>query len=54
MNLPRTLALGFLNACTAFLCIRWVYPLFFLPAVSALISTTLLEPMFKPYMTTAE
>ena len=51
VNLPRTLALGFLNACTAFLCIRWIYPLFFLPAVSALISTALLEPMFKPYMT---
>lgn len=53
VNLPRTLALGLLNGCTAWLCIRWVYPLFFLPAVSALISTLLLEPMFKPYMTDA-
>ena len=49
-NLPRTLALGILNALTGWLCIRWIFPLFFLPALSCLISTTLLEPMFKPYM----
>ena len=51
VNLPRTLALGLLNVCTAWLCIRWIYPLFFLPALTSLISTFLLEPMFKPYMT---
>ena len=50
-NLPRTIALGILNALTAWLCIRWIFPLFFLPAVSTLISTLLLEPMFRPYMT---
>ena len=50
-NLPRTLLLGLLNTITALLSIRWVYPLFFLPAVSTLIATLLLEPMFKPYMT---
>ena len=50
-NMPRTLALGVLNALTFWLCIRYIYPLFFLPALSALISTLLLEPMFKPYMT---
>lgn len=49
-NLPRTLCLGMLNAATVFLCIRYVAPLFFLPALSALISTLFLEPMFKPYM----
>lgn len=49
-NLPRTIALGLLNAISAWLCIRWIFPLLFLPAVSTLISTLLLEPMFKPYM----
>ena len=49
-NLPRTIALGLLNAVSAWLCIRWIFPLLFLPAVSALISTLLLEPMFKPFM----
>ena len=50
-NLPRTIALGLLNAVSAWLCIRWIFPLLFLPAVSTLISTLLLEPMFRPYMT---
>ena len=49
-NLPRTLALGLLNAVTVFLCIRFVFPLFFLPALSALIGSLFIEPMFKPYM----
>ena len=49
-NLPRTIALGLLNAISAWLCIRWIFPLLFLPAVSTLISTLLLEPMFKPFM----
>lgn len=50
VNMPRTITLGLLNALTAWLCIRWIFPLFFLPALSSLISTVLLEPMFKPYM----
>ena len=49
-NLPRTLALGMLNAVTVFLCAVYIVPLFFLPALSALISTLFIEPMFKPYM----
>ena len=49
-NLPRTLVLGFLNAACLLLCLRFVFPLFFLPALAALLSTLLLEPMFKPYM----
>ena len=49
-NLPRTLCLGFLNAVTIVLCLRFVFPLFFLPALAALIGTMFLEPMFKPYM----
>ena len=53
VNMPRTIALGVLNALCAWLCIRFIVPLFFLPALSTLISTLLLEPMFKPYLTTA-
>ena len=49
-NLPRTLALGLLNAVTVFLCIRYVIPVFFLPALAALIGSLFIEPMFKPYM----
>ena len=49
-NLPRTLALGLLNAVTVFLCIRFVFPVFFLPALAALIGSLFIEPMFKPYM----
>ena len=53
-NLPRTIALGILNALCGWLCIRWIFPLFFLPALASLLSTLLLEPMFKPFLTPAE
>ncbi|MBE6970286.1 MAG: DUF624 domain-containing protein [Ruminococcaceae bacterium] len=49
-NLPRTLALGVLNAGAIFLCVRFVFPFFFLPALASLLGSLLLEPMFKPYM----
>lgn len=49
-NLPRTLSLGMLNAGCGYLCIRFVFPLFFVPALSALIGSFLIEPMFRPYM----
>ncbi len=49
-NLPRTLLLGILNAAALLLCLRYVYPLFFLPSLAALIGTLFIEPMFKPYM----
>ena len=49
-NLPRTLALGILNAVTVLLCIRFVVPVFFLPALAALLESLLIEPMFRPYM----
>ena len=49
-NLPRTIALGFLNAVTVFVCAKLVVPLFILPALAALIGSLFLEPMFKPYM----
>ena len=49
-NLPRTLLLGMLNAFSLLMCTFYVVPLFFLPALTALLSTLLIEPMFKPYM----
>ena len=53
-NMPRTVALGVLNALCAWLCVRFIFPLFFLPALACLISTYLLEPMFRPYLPPAE
>lgn len=49
-NLPRTLVLGILNAVSAAMCLYWIIPLFFLPALAALIGSLLIEPMFRPYM----
>ena len=53
-NLPRTLLLGILNALTFFFCAKYVFPLFFLPGLSALLGSVLIERMFKPYMTHEE
>jgi len=49
-NLPRTLALGILNAATGLLCAFYILPLFFLPSLAALIGSVFIESMFKPYM----
>ena len=49
-NLPRTLALGLLNAITVLLCAVYVLPLFFMPSLAALIGSLFIEPMFKPFM----
>lgn len=49
-NMPRTILLGIVNTAASFLCARYVFPLFFLPALAALISTLAVEPMFKPYL----
>lgn len=49
-NLPRTLGLGLLNAAAVFLCAAYIVPLFFLPALVALLGTLFIEPMLKPYM----
>lgn len=53
-NLPRTIALGIVNAAAVFLCARYVFPLFFLPALAALISSLFVEPMFKPFLPASE
>lgn len=53
-NLPRTVALGILNAASGLACAFFVLPLFFLPSLAALIGSVLIEPMFKPFMPAAE
>lgn len=50
-NMPRTIALGILNAAVILLCARFIIPLFFLPALAALIGSLFIEPMLRPYMT---
>ena len=49
-NLPQTLGLGLLNALCALLCARYVWPVFFLPSLAALLGSLLIEPMFKPFL----
>ena len=49
-NLPRTWILGILNAAAGLLCAFYILPLFFLPSLAALISSLVIEPMFKPYL----
>ena len=49
-NLPRTIGLGIVTAAAILLCLRFMFPLFFLPALAALIDSLLVEPMFKPFL----
>lgn len=49
-NLPRTVALGLINGVCTLLCVRFVIPTFFLPALAALLGSLFIEPMFRPYM----
>ncbi len=53
-KLPWTLALGAINAVGLYLCLRFIFPVFFLPTLLALIDSLLIEPMFKPYLTPTE
>ena len=53
-NLPRTLVLGLINAVSIYLVLRFVVPLFFLPSLSALLGSLLIEPMFRPFLPTEE
>ena len=53
-NLPRTIALGILNAAAGLACAFFVLPLFFLPSLAALIGSVLIEPMFRPFMPVEE
>lgn len=49
-NLPRTMALGVLNAVAGWLCLRFILPVFLLPGLVALISSLFVEPILRPYL----
>lgn len=49
-NLPRTMVLGVIYAVAGYLCARFVFPLFFLPALASLVGSLFVEPMFRPFM----
>lgn len=49
-NLPRTLGLGIVQGVAIYLCARFVFPLFFLPALTALVDSFLVEPIFRPFL----
>ena len=49
-NLPGTIALGVIYAVAGYLCARFVFPLFFLPALASLLGSFLVESMFRPFM----
>lgn len=49
-NLPRTLGLGIVQGAAVYLCARFVFPLFFLPALTALVDSFLVEPIFRPFL----
>ncbi len=49
-NLPWTLGLSALHTVSAFLCVRYVIPLLFLPSMCMFFSSFLVEPILKPYM----
>ena len=53
-NMPKTLALGMVNTASMLLCVRFLFPLFFLPSLAALIGSLFLEPMFRPFMPVEE
>lgn len=53
-NVPKTLALGFVNAVSLLLCVRFVFPLFFLPSLAALLGSLFIEPMFRPFLPVEE
>lgn len=49
-HLPRTMLLGMAQALTIVVCVYFVVPVVFLPALTALIASLLVEPMFRPYL----
>lgn len=48
-QLPRTLALGVCTSITVWLCLRFWIPFMFAPGVYGLLSSHLLEPVFRKY-----
>lgn len=49
-HMPATLALGIVTVLAGYLCLQFWLPFLFLPALTALIWSLLLEPVFQKYM----
>ncbi len=49
-HLPTTAALGLLTALSAWACLRFWWPVAFLPALAALAASLLLERIFQPFV----
>ncbi len=49
VHLPRTMALGIVTVLSAFFCLQFIAPLFFLPGVLAWVWTLLIEKVFQKY-----
>ena len=49
-HILRTLALGLLSLLGVLACLRFILPIFVLPALLALLWSYLIEPVFRPYM----
>ena len=49
-HMPATLALGILTALSGYLCAQFWLPFVFLPGITALLWSFLLEPVFQKYM----
>lgn len=45
-----TLCLGVVTAASTWICVRFWWPVLFVPAGAALLSAQVLEPIFRPYM----
>lgn len=46
----QSFGLAAVNTLSAFLCLRYIFPLFFLPALACLIGTLFIEPLFRPFL----
>lgn len=49
--LPRTMVLAAVNGAAGWVCVRFLVPVMVVPAIAALLSALLLEPVFKKYET---
>ena len=49
-NILRTVALGIVTVACGWLCVRYVFPVFVVPEIMALLWTVFEEPVFRRYM----
>ena len=48
-HLPRTMLLGVVNVASGWLCITFLFPVMVVPGIAGLLSSYILEPVFKTY-----